>query len=108
MTDNPQPQPGIYLIVEFDWPDNVTKEQAGNAYRLHQVVRDKEWIRGVVAGSGGIGGAQSSIWIFWLESYAALGRLLRDQEDEVGQVYNAFFKEMPNVVDRVREEVVVT
>lgn len=104
MTDTPKP--GIYLCIDFDWPDDVTQEQAGKAYKLHTLTKDNTWIREVVAGSGGLGGTQGSTWIFWLENYAALDRLLRDKNDEISQTYTSFFSEMKNVTDKIREEVV--
>lgn len=100
--------PGIYLIVEFDWPADAEKmEQVGTkARKLHDVTQDKKWIKEIVAASGGIGGTSSSIWIFWLSNYASLDKLLKDPENEVGQAYNDFFHLMPNVTDKLREEVV--
>lgn len=101
-----QKHPGIYLIVEFDWPQPFTKEVGSKARRLHDVVQNQTWIRESVAGSGGLGEGPSSVWVFWLENYAALDRLLRDRSDEVSQAYVGFFSEMPKVVDKIREEVV--
>jgi len=101
-----QKQPGIYLIVEFDWPRPVTGEDAEKARRLHDVIQNQTWIRESVAGSAGLGGGPGSIWIFWLENYAALDRLLHDTEDEVSKAYIEFFSAMPRVKDKIREEVV--
>ena len=100
------PQPGIYLIVEFDWPRPFTAEQGQMAAHLHQVVQDKTWIKEVVAASGGIGKGPSSVWIFWLENYAALDVLMNDSKNEVSQAYTSFFSEMPVVHDKVRGEVI--
>lgn len=100
------PQPGIYLMIEFSWPPNIDKELAGKAYALHNELMDKTWIKEVVAASGGVGAGPSSVWIFWLENYAALDRLLRTPENPVCQVYLAFFSQMPEVIEKVREEVV--
>jgi hypothetical protein len=97
---------GIYLIVDFDWPKPLSADQPKKARRLHDLVQNQSWIKEVVAASGGIGHAPVSTWIFWLENYAALDRLLRDEEDEVSQAYIAFFAEMPHVTKKVREEVV--
>lgn len=96
---------GIYLIVEFAWPRPFTQEHAKNARALHDVVQDKEWIREVVAASGGLGEGPPSIWIFWLPNFAALDRLLRNREDPVSRAYLAFFSQMVGVKDKVREEV---
>lgn len=101
-----QKHPGIYLIVEFDWPQPVTQEVGKKARRLHDVVQNHTWIRETVAGSGGLGSGPGSIWVFWLENYAALDRLLREKSDEVSQAYIDFYSAMPRVVDKIREEVV--
>ena len=100
-----QPEPGIFLIVEFNWPKPMDEEAGKNAYHLHQVVQGKTWIRETVAASGGVGQGRSSIWIFWLENYAALDRLLRDENDEISQAYIKFYKSMERVTEKVREEV---
>ena len=100
-----KPAVGIYLIVEFEWPRPFSQEQAQNARKLHDVVQDKDWIKEVVAASGGLGDGPPSIWIFWLPDYAALDRLLRVQEDPVSQAYTAFFGQMAVVKDKIREEV---
>ncbi|MBK8901050.1 MAG: hypothetical protein IPM53_07700 [Anaerolineaceae bacterium] len=99
------PQVGIYLIVEFEWPRPFSQEHAKNARALHDVVQNQEWIREVVAASGGLGDGPPSLWIFWLPDYACLDRLLRNQEDPVSQAYNTFFSQMPIVKDKIREEV---
>jgi hypothetical protein len=98
-------QAGIYLIVEFDWPQPFTSEQAKMAAQLHNVIQAKTWIKEAVAASGGIGAGPSSIWIFWLENYAALDTLMNDHENEVAKAYNNFFSEMTVVHDKVRGEV---
>ena len=98
-------QVGIYLIVEFEWPRPFTQDHAKSARALHDVVQNQEWIREVVAASGGLGDGPPSIWIFWLPDYAALDRLLRNQDDPVSRAYNTFFSEMPVVKDKIREEV---
>jgi len=103
MSDSPQP--GIYLIVEFDWPRPFTPEVGELAKQLHNIVQDKSWIKEVVAASGGIGKGPSSVWIFWLENYAALDTLMNDRENEVSQVYTKFFSGMSLVNDKIRGEV---
>jgi hypothetical protein len=97
---------GIFLIVEFDWPAPFEKEHARLARELHQAVQDQEWIKENMAASGGIGGGRSSLWIFWLENYAGLDRLLHDREDPVSQAYRTFIAQMSSVKDTIREEVV--
>lgn len=100
-----QPHPGVYLIVEFEWPRPIDSEAGQKAYHLHQAVQNQSWIRESLAASGGIGSGPSSIWVFWLENYAALDRLLRDKTDEVSKAYISFFSAMPTVVEKIREEV---
>ncbi|MGD2027516.1 MAG: hypothetical protein PVI99_06835 [Anaerolineales bacterium] len=98
-------QPGIYLIIEFDWPQPFEDEHGKLARALHDAVQEKDWIKESAAASGGVGGRRSSLWVFWLESYAALDRLFKDREDPVSQVYTAFFSKMAAVEDWIREEV---
>lgn len=99
------PQVGIYLIVEFEWPRPFSQEDAKNARALHDIVQEQDWIKEVVAASGGLGDGPPSIWIFWLPDYAALDRLLRRLDDPVSRAYQTFFGAMPVVKDKIREEV---
>jgi hypothetical protein len=99
---------GIYLILEFDWPNPFQNEHGEMAKALHQVVEEKDWIEETVAASGGVGGGPSSLWIFKLADYAALDRLFHDQEDPVSKGYTAFFSAMVNVQDKIRTEVIFT
>jgi hypothetical protein len=105
VTMSDQNLPGIYLIVEFDWPNPFIPDVGKKARRLHDVVQNQPWIQEIVAGSGGLGEGLGSIWIFRLENYAALDRLLRDRSDEVSKAYLDFFSAMPRVKDKIREEV---
>ena len=98
-------QVGLYLIIEFEWPQPFSQDHAKRARQLHDVVQENAWIKEVVAASGGIGEGPQSIWIFWLANYAALDRLLHGADDPVSQAYLAFFSEMPVVRDKIREEV---
>ena len=98
--------PGIYLIVEFDWPRPFTPEVGKNAQKLHQSLQNQTWIRETIVASGGLGEGPSSTWVFWLENYAALDRLLRDEANEIHQAYMAFFSSLPRVIDKVREETI--
>lgn len=100
------PKAGIYLIIEFEWPQPFTAVQGKMARQLHDVVQDQSWIKEAVAASGGIGTGPGSIWIFWLENYAALDTLLNNETNAVSQAYNSFFAEMPVVQDKIRGEVV--
>ena len=96
---------GIYLIVSFNWPEKLTREMADNAAKLHASLADGSWIKETLAASGGIGAGPSSIWVFWLEDYAALDRLLKDKDDPISQAYFNFFSQMVDVSDSIREEV---
>jgi hypothetical protein len=96
---------GIYMMIDFDWPQPFEQAHAKLARRLHEMVQGKTWIRESVAASGGLGGTEDSSWVFWLENYAALDKLLRDENDEVAQAYKSFFSAMPVVTEKIREEV---
>lgn len=37
----PAPSPGIYLSIDFDWPDPWSKEHADNARKLHDAIQGK-------------------------------------------------------------------
>lgn len=95
----------MYFIVDFDWPSPFEPEYGQRAEELHSSVQGHEWIKEVLAASGGLGGGQSSVWVFWLENYAALDRLFSDQEDPVCEAYRSFFSAMDDVDDKIREEV---
>jgi hypothetical protein len=101
-----QMSPGIYLIVEFNWPRPFQPELAQKARHLHEIVQPQTSIQEIISASGGLGADPSSIWIFRLENYAALDRLLADRLDEVSQAYAGFFSQMANVTDKIREAVV--
>lgn len=96
----------IFLLVQFNWPRPFQVEHGQKAKALHEVLQGETWIEDVVAASGGVGGGPSSLWIFKLQSYAALDRLFHDEEDPVAAAYTAFFSEMVDVEDMIREEVI--
>jgi len=99
-------KPGIFLILEFKWPQPFQDEHGKLAWALHNAVQGQSWIRESVAASGGVGGKQPSMWIFWLENYAALDRLFfKEEEDPVSKAFKTFFSKMLNVEDYIREEV---
>ena len=98
-------KPGIYLIIDFDWPKPFKPEYGQRAKELHNIVQNQDWIAETLAASGGLGGEQSSVWVFWLVNYASLDRLLSDPNDPVSEAYHAFFSSMDNVKDKLREEV---
>lgn len=97
--------PGVYLFVHFNWPKGYTKKMAQAARALHDQVLSADWIQEVLAASGGIGGGPSSVWVFRVDDYAALDRLLKDLQDPVAQAYRDFFQDMVDVNESLREEV---
>jgi len=99
-------KPGIYLIVEFNWPRPFEPAHAKLARALHNAVQEAGWIQGIAAASGGIGAGPASVWIFRMEDYGAIDRLLRMPGDPVCDAYIAFITQMQDVEDRVREEVI--
>ena len=99
--------PGVYLIVEFDWPQTITKEMSKAARALHDLLQGEQtWIKEVVAASNGIGAGPSSIWIFWLENYATLDHLIAQAVDPISGAFHSFFSGMQNVKQSLRDEVV--
>ena len=98
-------QIGIFYIVYFDWPEKMSSEVVEYAKELHVAVNHANWIEEILAASGGIGGQQSSVWIFRLANYGQLDQLLRETGDSVHKAYQKFFNEMTNVEDLIREEV---
>ncbi|MHA1865122.1 MAG: hypothetical protein ACTSVB_11835 [Candidatus Heimdallarchaeaceae archaeon] len=98
-------KPGIYYIVMFDWPEEVSSELSKKVREFHELVEKAPWIREIVAASGGIGIGATSIWIFWLQDYTDLNKLLRSEE-EISKLYHEWTKEMQNVETMVREEVI--
>ncbi len=103
---NDDRRPGIYLIVALDWPQLFKPECGQLAKELHNSVEGQSWIREILAASGGLGGGQSAIWVFWLENYSALDRLPGDRNEPAAEAYRAFFSVMESVEDKVREEVI--
>lgn len=101
-----KPRAGIYLIVNFNWPQNFTKEMGDNARKLHEALMAADWIQETLAASGGLGSGPSSLWIFRMEAYADLDRLLHDRDDPVSQAYLAFISDMVDVKESIREQVV--
>ncbi|MGD2157284.1 MAG: hypothetical protein PVG14_02385 [Anaerolineales bacterium] len=96
---------GTYLVVQFSFPKPFQAEYGEKARALHQVLEGQDWIEEVFAASGGIGAGPSSIWVFKLNDYSALDRLLGG-EDPVSKAYVDFFGAMEDVRDFIREEVV--
>ena len=96
---------GIYLIIDFNWPEEITEEMAKGAAHLHKLTLELDWIKDVVAAAGGIGSGLSCTWVFWLENYGALDKLLKDYESEICKTYLNFFKSMAKMKEKIREEV---
>lgn len=98
-------QAGIYLFIDFEWPVPFEQSHAKLAHNLHTVVQGQTWIREVGAASHGLGSGPSSSWVFWLENYGVLERLLRTSDDDICKAYTTFFEAMPLKEQKVREEV---
>ncbi|OLS28641.1 MAG: hypothetical protein HeimC2_05280 [Candidatus Heimdallarchaeota archaeon LC_2] len=101
--------PGIFLILEFDWPKEKTPEMYEAARNLHNMISKAEWVEEIFAGFGGIGAGKASIWGFKMSKYADLDKLVnsyRQDQNEVSRAYSNFFKLMINVEEKIREEVV--
>jgi len=64
----------LYLIIEFDWPEPITKELASTVRNFHDIIKSEDWIQATVAASGGIGGDYSSLWVFEIQNYATLDK----------------------------------
>lgn len=96
---------GIYLVVRFNFPSPFQPEYGEKAKALHQALQGQDWIQEVFAGSGGIGGGPSAIWVMKLDNFAALDRLFGG-EDVVSKAYVEFFGLMDDVDDLIREAVV--
>jgi hypothetical protein len=101
-----KPRAGIYLFVQFNWPPNFTKEMAEAAKALHLAVEKADWIQETLAASGGLGSGPANWWVFWMADYASLDRLLHGGEDAVSLAYGAFFTNMVDVSEAIREQVV--
>ncbi|MHA1303502.1 MAG: hypothetical protein ACTSQE_13230 [Candidatus Heimdallarchaeaceae archaeon] len=97
-------EPGIFYIISFDWPEEISSELSEKVRKFHELVKQTDWIEEKVAASGGIGVGATSIWIFWLQDYTDLNKLLRD-DNELAKLYREWTHEMLNLETTVREEV---
>jgi hypothetical protein len=97
--------PGVYLIIRFNWPPVFKAEYGDAAKSLHTAVEQADWIEEVLAASGGLGGGQSSYWIFRIQDYGILDRLLSG-DNAVASAYHLFFGFMQDVEEVMRQEVV--
>ncbi|MGD2057812.1 MAG: hypothetical protein PVF85_11905 [Anaerolineales bacterium] len=98
--------PGLFLIIRFNWPLDFKPEYGDAAKSLHVAVEQADWITEVLAASGGLGGEQSSYWIFKIHDYAALDRLRGEGDDAVASAYHLFFSSMLDIDEVIRKEVV--
>lgn len=96
---------GIFLVVQFSFPKPFQTEFGAKAKALHQALDGQDWIKEVFAASGGIGAGPSSIWVFKLNDFSALDRLMGG-EYPVSKAYVDFFGAMEDVNDFIREEVI--
>jgi len=99
--------PGVYLIVEFEWPSKITKEMSLAARALHDSLQGEQtWIHETLAASNGVGSGPASIWVFKLADYAALDDLLPQAADPISAAFHTFFSQMLDVKQSLREEVI--
>ncbi|MHA1440909.1 MAG: hypothetical protein ACTSPK_03455 [Candidatus Heimdallarchaeota archaeon] len=97
-------QQGIMLIVEFDWPEEITKELGSLVRKFHDLVTDADWIEEKVAASGGLGGDYGSIWIFRLKNYAGLDEFFHGK-NEIAKSFKKWSNQMIDISISVKEEV---
>ena len=101
--------PGLFLIVEFDWPKEITPQLFKASSHLHEVVTQSDWIDEKVAGYGGLRIDFQCIWIFRVNDFVALEKLLNlpeDEQDDVAKAYANFFDNMIKVKETIRQEVI--
>ena len=97
-------QPGIMLIIEFDWPEEITKELATLVRKFHDLVVEADWIEEKVAASGELGGDYGSIWIFRLDNYGGLDEFLHGK-NEITKSFIEWSNQMADMHLSVKEEV---
>lgn len=95
-----------YFINWFDWPSTISEEMAKDAKELHRLVIEADWIEETIAASGGVGGELSSIWVFKLNGYGDLERLLHDYNDPICKQYHKFFNQMARMETMIRDKVI--
>ena len=104
MTNNSSP--GIFLIVEFDWPSPTPPALFQAAASLHKTLERSIWMQEILGGFGGIGSHYQSIWIFKFSNFADIDILLENgNEREEVEAYSAFFDNMKNVKTIIKQEV---
>lgn len=104
-----QKMSGIIIVVEFDWPEEITPEMFQASANLHKVITESDWITEKVAAYGGlrtVGGFQC-IWIFQVETFGDLDKLFERTVDNTfthpeAEAYSNFFSKMQRVEERIR------
>jgi len=98
--------PGIFLIVEFDWPNPTPPAMYQAAASIHRSLKQSIWMQEVLGGFGGIGSNYQSIWIFKFANFADIDILLNNTSDRAEvKVYSSFFDNMKNVKTIIKQEV---
>ena len=95
---------GFYLIIEFDWPSTISKELALIVRKFHDLVMEEDWLEETIAASGGIGGDNSSLWIFRIENYASLDKFLHGK-NPVAENFPKWADKMAKMKLSVKEQV---
>ena len=75
---------------------------------MHETVRKNDWIDDPVVAYGGVGNGLPCMWIFSLESYAFLDKLLhptKNEHNDVAIAYSNFFNQMKTVKSKIKHEV---
>jgi hypothetical protein len=87
------------------FPKPFQAEYGVKAKTLHHVLDGQDWIEEVFAASGSIGAGPSSIWVFKLNDFSALDKLLGG-EDPVSEAHVDFFGAMEDVNDFIQEAII--
>ena len=97
-------QPGIVLILQFNWPQTITKELGLKVHHFHDLIIAADWIEEKVPASKGIGGKYNSIWVLKMENYAALDHFLHGK-NEIAENFTEWADQMLKMKINVKEEV---
>ncbi len=98
------PSSGFYIIIEFDWSSSITKELATLVRKIHDLVKEADWIDETVAASGGIGGGYNSIWILQIKNYATPDKFLHGK-NPLAENFPKWADQMTKMRISVKEEV---
>ncbi|MHA2103490.1 MAG: hypothetical protein ACW981_08665 [Candidatus Hodarchaeales archaeon] len=101
-------EPNIFLIVEFGWPDVITKEMGDASANIHKKIQESDWIDDPVVVYGGVSHGLPCMWIFKVKEYADLDKLLhptKSTNNEVAKAYTSFFKDMVDIQVKIKHEV---